>query len=80
VDKSRANILQIQKYLNGELDAKAMHRLEREAQDDPFLMDALEGYQGSTGNQQTNLDLLAGQLNARVIKKSAALSHGQPYL
>jgi hypothetical protein len=68
VDKSRANILQIQKYLNGELDAKAMHRLEREAQDDPFLMDALEGYQGSTGNQQTNLDLLAGQLNARVGK------------
>ncbi|MEO7212106.1 carboxypeptidase regulatory-like domain-containing protein [Mucilaginibacter sp.] len=68
MDKQRANILQIQKYLNGELDAKAMHRLEREAQHDPFLMDALEGYQNS-GNQQANLDLLAGQLKARVNKK-----------
>jgi hypothetical protein len=69
VDKSRANILQIQKYLNGELDAKAMHRLEREALDDPFLMDALEGYQAAAGNQQPNLDLLAEQINARVSKK-----------
>ncbi|OOQ59093.1 energy transducer TonB [Mucilaginibacter pedocola] len=68
MDKSRANILQIQKYLNGELDAKAMHKLEREAQDDPFLMDALEGYQ-SSGNQQANLNILAGLLDARVNKK-----------
>ncbi|RWY49122.1 carboxypeptidase-like regulatory domain-containing protein [Mucilaginibacter gilvus] len=69
MDKQRANILQIQKYLNGELDAKAMHQLEREAQHDPFLMDALEGYQESAGNQQANLDLLARQLNTRVNKK-----------
>ncbi len=61
--------MQIQKYLNGELDAKAMHRLEREAQDDPFLMDALEGYQGSAADQQATLDLLAGQLNSRISKK-----------
>jgi hypothetical protein len=61
--------LQIQKYLNGELDAKAMHRLEREAQGDPFLMDALEGYQGSAVNQQANLKILAGQLSERVNKK-----------
>ncbi|MBD1365539.1 carboxypeptidase regulatory-like domain-containing protein [Mucilaginibacter sp. ZT4R22] len=69
MDKSRANILQIQKYLNGELDAKAMHQLEREAQDDPFLMDALEGYQGGAGNQQANLDILTGQLSNRVNKR-----------
>jgi hypothetical protein len=69
VDKHRPDILQIQKYLNGELDAKAMHRLEREAQHDPFLMDALEGYQTAASNQQANLDILAGQLKARVNKK-----------
>jgi len=36
---------QIRKYLNGELDARAMHQLEKEAQNDPFLMEALEGYE-----------------------------------
>ena len=56
--------MQIQKYLNGELDAKAMHRLEREAQDDPFLMDALEGY-AAAGNQQANLADLTERLNSR---------------
>nr|WP_294942525.1 hypothetical protein [uncultured Mucilaginibacter sp.] len=69
MDKHRPDILQIQKYLNGELDAKAMHRLEREAQHDPLLMDALEGYQTATNNQQANLDILAKQLNNRVEKK-----------
>lgn len=33
----------IRKYLNGELDAAAMYRLEREAQDDPMLMDLIAG-------------------------------------
>lgn len=69
MDKQRPNILQIQKYLNGELDAKAMHQLEREAQQDPFLMDALEGYQLAAGNQQGNLDVLAKQLRQRTEKK-----------
>ena len=36
------DILQIRKYLNGELNARAMHQLERRAQDDPFLMDAMK--------------------------------------
>ncbi|TFF33540.1 energy transducer TonB [Mucilaginibacter psychrotolerans] len=73
MDKQRPNILQIQKYLNGELDAKAMHQLEREAQHDPFLMDALEGYQMAAGNQQTNLDMLAKRLRERTGKKPSRI-------
>lgn len=46
-----------------------MHQLEREAQHDPFLMDALEGYQMAGGNQQANLDILAKQLSERTEKK-----------
>jgi TonB family protein len=69
VENKRADILQIQKYLNGELDAAAMHRLEREAQDDPFLMDALEGY-GRAGKQQDNLASLQGRLQARTDAKT----------
>ena len=33
----------IKKYLRGELDAQAMHRLEKQALTDPFLAEALEG-------------------------------------
>lgn len=66
---NKTDISQIRKYLNGELDAKAMHRLEREAQDDPFLMDALEGYGVSGKDQQTNLSDLQQRLADRIAPK-----------
>ncbi|MDB5129168.1 hypothetical protein, partial [Mucilaginibacter sp.] len=65
----RDYISQIQKYLNGELDALAMHKLEREAQNDPFLMDALEGY-GTVGSQQDSLSALQQRLQARTATKT----------
>ena len=67
--KQVTDIAQIRKYLNGELDARAMHRLERQAQDDPFLMEAIEGYQSAKADQQPNLDELAGRLNERISEK-----------
>jgi hypothetical protein len=70
VDNKRANIQQIQKYLKGELDAKAMHRLEREAQDDPFLMDALEGYGRAAKDQQEGIVALQQRLKARTATKT----------
>ncbi|MDN3582321.1 carboxypeptidase-like regulatory domain-containing protein [Mucilaginibacter flavus] len=66
METKKADILQIRKYLNGELDAKAMHRLEREALDDPFLMDALEGFETVPTNQQANLADLSSRLQQRV--------------
>jgi hypothetical protein len=69
VPKKEEDILQIRKYLNGELDAKAMHRLERRAQDDPFLMDALEGYESAADDQQGNLRHLNAQLHQRLSRK-----------
>lgn len=53
---NKADIQQIQKYLRGELDAKAMHDLEKQAQDDPFLRDAIEGYEAMGTDQQANFD------------------------
>jgi len=41
----------IEKYLKGELSPAAMHALEKAALTDPFLADAIEGY------QQSNLEL-----------------------
>jgi len=65
--------LQIRKYLNGELDAKAMHQLERQAQDDPFLMDALEGYGSAKADQQKHLDELSARLKNRIEPKKGRI-------
>lgn len=62
----RNDISQINKYLQGKLDAKAMHQLERDAHDDPFLMDALEGYEKAGLDQQTNLTELAVRIKKRI--------------
>jgi hypothetical protein len=64
---------QIRKYLNGELDARAMHQLEKEAQNDPFLMEALEGYEKTGTDQQKNLDELYTRLEQRANKKQARI-------
>ncbi|SDE14765.1 TonB family C-terminal domain-containing protein [Mucilaginibacter pineti] len=65
MDNKKANISQIRKYLNGQLDATAMHKLEREALDDPFLMDALEGYEAAGKDQQPNIAELNERLQQR---------------
>ncbi|GAC1311921.1 MAG: carboxypeptidase-like regulatory domain-containing protein [Mucilaginibacter sp.] len=67
--KKETDIVLIRKYLNGELDARAMHQLEKRAHDDPFLMDAIEGYEKAGGDQQPNLDELTGRLQQRVARK-----------
>jgi len=46
-----------------------MHRLEARAQDDPFLMDALEGYESAGRDQQNNLADLNSRLQQRVERK-----------
>lgn len=40
----------IERYLRGEMTAQEMHALEREALNDPFLSDALEGAQNTTAD------------------------------
>ncbi|MBB5396414.1 carboxypeptidase-like regulatory domain-containing protein [Mucilaginibacter sp. AK015] len=69
MNNKRANISQIQKYLNRELDARAMHKLEREAQDDPFLRDALEGYGNAKNKHHENLNALRQRLQERTAPK-----------
>ncbi|HTI57596.1 carboxypeptidase-like regulatory domain-containing protein [Mucilaginibacter sp.] len=69
MSKHKNDILQIRKYLNGQLDARAMHQLERRALDDPFLADALEGYEHAAADQQANLADLQQRLQSRTDKK-----------
>jgi TonB family protein len=56
----------IRRYLAGELDNKAMHALERQALDDPFLADALEGFEQHVPDQRMNLADLSKRLEQRV--------------
>ncbi len=66
MSKQRDQIGQIKKYTSGQLDARAMHQLEREALDDPFFSDALEGYQTSDAKQEANLAELNDRLQLRI--------------
>jgi CarboxypepD_reg-like domain len=45
---------QIRRYLNGEMSATEMYALEKQALDDPFLADAIEGMQSQSPSQLNN--------------------------
>ena len=61
----------IRQYLAGELDDKAMHDLERQALDDSFLADALEGYAQHSPEQQAQQADLESRLAARIAPKES---------
>ncbi|NML35981.1 hypothetical protein HHL17_02115 [Chitinophaga sp. G-6-1-13] len=63
----------IRQYLAGELDDKAMHDLERQALDDPFLADALEGYALYAPDQQAHQEDLMARLTERVAPRKAVV-------
>ncbi|WP_426326966.1 carboxypeptidase-like regulatory domain-containing protein [Pedobacter sp. R-06] len=58
----------LEDYLDGKLDAKAMHFIERQALEDPFVAEALEGLKQSPKRKQT-LSILQKQLYDRVSEK-----------
>ena len=58
----------IERYRRGELSSAEMHTLEKAALDDPFLADALEGYQ-HTQTATTDLASLQQRLQARIQKE-----------
>jgi len=66
--ENRYNVIRIQQYLKGELSPEEMNKLEREALDDPFLNDALEGYLHK-GVSTGKLTLLQQRLHARITEQ-----------
>ncbi|MBC7418756.1 MAG: carboxypeptidase-like regulatory domain-containing protein [Pedobacter sp.] len=59
------DIAVLEDYLDGKLDAQAMHRIEREALEDPFVAEALEGLRATPKRKQT-LSILQKQLHNRI--------------
>lgn len=61
------DIALIRKYLNGELDAQAMYQLERQAQEDPALMDVIAGMEaGDRDMDEANLFEIHDLIKTRV--------------
>ncbi len=58
--------LTIQQYLEGKLDPELAHQLEKQALDDPFLWDALEGY-SVYRDPSADLSILQRQLHERIV-------------
>jgi len=66
MEANKFNLLTIQQYLEGKLDPKQMHQLEKQALNDPFLADALEGYAHSKKPVEHQLSILQRQLEERI--------------
>lgn len=60
----------IHNYVNGLMSKEDMYSLEREALDDPFLQDAIDGYRLQQGVDVKQLSLLQQRLAERVETKS----------
>lgn len=57
----------IRRYLNGELTPREMHVLERQAQDDPLLMDVILGMEAADPQlHDTNIQDIRQRINARI--------------
>ena len=57
----------IRRYLEGKMSSEEMHRIEKAALDDPFLADAMEGFQLS-GSDTIKKDL--DELSSRLTEKT----------
>lgn len=69
----------LEDYLDGKLDAKTMHMVEREALDDPFVSEALAGLSASPKRASQSISLLQKQLHERVaahkdVKKASVIT------
>ena len=61
----------IHNYVAGLMSQDEMYALEREALEDPFLQDALDGYKLQEGVNINHLSLLQQRLSKRVAQKAA---------
>lgn len=59
----------LEDYLDGKLDSKAMHKIEKQALEDPFVAQALAGLSESRGRAVQNVSLLQKQLYERIAQQ-----------
>lgn len=69
MNKDWLDIAVLEDYLDGKLDAKTMHRVEREALEDPFVAEALAGLSESPKRSLNSISLLQKQLQERIAEQ-----------
>lgn len=69
--ESNYQLLRIHNYVNGLMSSEDMYLLEREALNDPFLQDAIDGYMLQKGVDSRSLSLLQQRLEKRVIARAS---------
>ncbi len=77
MNKEISDIELIRRYHNGTLDKRAMHELEKRALDDPFLADAMEGFEHFDHQDNTFIELkerLKDRINKQTKNTSAPLN------
>ena len=62
--------MRLSDYIQGLRKGKEAHRLEKESMKDPFLADAIDGYNQVEGNHEQRIEQLRIQISARSTKKS----------
>ena len=63
------NPMRLSDYIQGLRKGKEAHRLEKESMKDPFLADAIDGYNQVEGNHEQRIEQLRIQISARSTKK-----------
>lgn len=61
--------MRLSDYIQGPRKGKEAHRLEKESMKDPFLADAIDGYNQVEGNHEQRIEQLRIQISARSTKK-----------
>lgn len=79
MNKDWLDISVLEDYLDGKLDGKAMNRVEREALEDPFVAEALDGLSRSPKRSLESISMLQKQLQERIaeqhrIKKASVIT------
>ena len=72
----------IQRYLQGKMSAAEMHEMEKTALQDPFLADAIEGFneadlaKSRQHLNEINADLFAEKQKSKVVRKKWKIDKG----
>lgn len=61
--------MKLWRYIQGDRKGKEAHRIEKEAMQDPFLADALEGFEKVEGDHLRQMELLRKQIARKSSKK-----------
>lgn len=68
--------MRIKRYLQGHRSGKEANRIERQAMDDPFLAEALEGYEGTKDNPERQISRMRRNIRSHNQQRLNVFQYG----